>query len=193
MYEIRFHGRGGQGAVMAAQVLAEAAVREGYEAHAFPYFGAERRGAPVEAYARIDDQKIRIKSQIYEPDFVIILDESLMDLEPLAKGLKPGGKVAVNSPKPPEEIDLGEGVEAIRWTPTPCHEILKVHRELMWACKIRHCRGCITNFHRRGSWRTRSGRAGGGWRRVVARGGFRGYASRTCLAGGRVLCLADMN
>jgi len=70
MYEIRFHGRGGQGAVMAAQVLAEAAVREGYEAHAFPYFGAERRGAPVEAYARIDDQKIRIKSQIYEPDFV---------------------------------------------------------------------------------------------------------------------------
>ncbi len=110
MYEVRFHGRGGQGAVMAAQALAEAAVKEGYEAQAFPYFGAERRGAPVEAYARINEKKILNKFQIYEPDFVIILDETLMELEPLARGLKHGGKVVVNSPKAPEEIDLGAGV-----------------------------------------------------------------------------------
>ena len=110
MYEIRFHGRGGQGAVMAAQALAEAAVREGFEAQAFPYFGAERRGAPVEAYARINEKKIFQKFQIYEPDYLIILDETLMELEPLASGLKPGGKVVINSTKAPEEIDLGVGV-----------------------------------------------------------------------------------
>ena len=104
MYEIRFHGRGGQGAVMAAQALADAAVRVGFQAQAFPYFGAERRGAPVAAFARIDRKKIRLKSQIYQPDLVVIMDESLMDLQPLADGLKPGGKVVVNTAKKPEEM-----------------------------------------------------------------------------------------
>ncbi len=112
MFEIRFHGRGGQGAVMAVQTLADAAVRIGFQAQAFPYFGAERRGAPVAAFARIDEKKIRLKSQIYRPDMVVILDESLMDLQPLAEGLKPGGKVVVNSSRRPEEIDLGKGVDA---------------------------------------------------------------------------------
>jgi 2-oxoacid:acceptor oxidoreductase gamma subunit (pyruvate/2-ketoisovalerate family)/2-oxoacid:acceptor oxidoreductase delta subunit (pyruvate/2-ketoisovalerate family) len=112
MYEIRFHGRGGQGAVMAAQALADAAVRIGYQAHAFPYFGAERRGAPVQAYARISKEKIRIKSQIYHPDLLVIMDESLGETDDLAAGLKPGGKVVVNTPKRPEELDLGAGVDA---------------------------------------------------------------------------------
>lgn len=111
MYEIRFHGRGGQGAVMAAQALAEAAVLEGYHAQAFPYFGAERRGAPVRAFARIDKMKISMKSQIYEPDILVILDESLLDIEPVAEGLKPGGRAVINSAKPPEEIDLGMEVQ----------------------------------------------------------------------------------
>lgn len=111
MYEVRFHGRGGQGAVMAAQALAEAAVFEGYYAQAFPYFGAERRGAPVRAFARIDDTKISIKSQIYEPDALVVLDEALLDIEPVAEGLKPGGKVVINSSKTPEEIDLGVEAE----------------------------------------------------------------------------------
>ncbi len=111
MYEIRFHGRGGQGAVMAAQALAEAAVLEGYYAQAFPYFGAERRGAPVRAFARIDETKISLKSQIYEPDILVILDESLLEIEPVAEGLKSEGSAVINSEKKPEEIDLGVEVQ----------------------------------------------------------------------------------
>ena len=112
MYEIRFHGRGGQGAVMAAQTMADAAVRMGFQAQAFPFFGAERRGAPVEAYARIDSTKIRIKSQVYQPHLLVVMDASLLELENLAAGLRPGGKVAMNTVQRPEEVDLGAGVEA---------------------------------------------------------------------------------
>lgn len=97
---------------MAAQALADAAVRIGFQAQAFPYFGAERRGAPVVAFARIDEKKRRLKSQVYKPGLVVIMDESLMGLQPLAEGLKPGGKVVVNSSKRPEEIDPGKGVDA---------------------------------------------------------------------------------
>jgi pyruvate ferredoxin oxidoreductase gamma subunit len=111
MYEVRFHGRGGQGAVMAAQALAEAAVIEGRHAQAFPYFGAERRGAPVMAFARIDDRKISIKSQVYEPDLLVVLDESLLDIEPVARGLRKGGRAVINTRKVPTEIDLGVEVE----------------------------------------------------------------------------------
>ncbi|MCD6573255.1 MAG: 2-oxoacid:acceptor oxidoreductase family protein, partial [Thermoplasmata archaeon] len=74
MYEIRFHGRGGQGGRMAAEALALAAFLEGKYAVSFPFFGAERRGAPVRAFTRIDDKKIRVKTQIYEPDCVVVLD-----------------------------------------------------------------------------------------------------------------------
>jgi len=112
MYEVRFHGRGGQGAVMAAQALADAAVRMGYHAQAFPYFGAERRGSPVQAYARIDSKKIRVKSQIYHPDLLVVMDRSLTEIENLAAGLKPGGKVVMNTDQGPEELDLGAGVDA---------------------------------------------------------------------------------
>ena len=96
---------------MAAQTLAEAAVIEGRHAQAFPYFGAERRGAPVMAFARIADRKISIKSQVYEPDLLVVLDESLLDIEPVARGLKPGGKAVINTRKLPTEIDLGMEVE----------------------------------------------------------------------------------
>ncbi len=113
MYEIRFHGRGGQGAVMAAQSLADAAVRSGFYAQAFPYFGAERRGAPVEAYARIDTKKVRTKSQVYNPDLLVIMDESLSDMADIASGLKPEGRVVMNTTKRPEEVDLGKGVDAV--------------------------------------------------------------------------------
>ncbi|MCX6651246.1 MAG: 2-oxoacid:acceptor oxidoreductase family protein [Methanomassiliicoccales archaeon] len=111
MFEVRFHGRGGQGAVMAAQTLAEAAVIEGRHAHAFPFFGAERRGAPVMAFARIDDEKISIKSQVYEPDLLVVLDESLLGIEPVARGLKPNGRAVINTRKLPTELDLGIEVE----------------------------------------------------------------------------------
>lgn len=97
---------------MAAQTLADAAVRSGFQAHAFPYFGAERRGAPVEAYARIDTTKIRTKSQVKNPDLLVIMDLSIAEIDQVAAGLKEGGIVVVNTPARPEEVDLGAGVEA---------------------------------------------------------------------------------
>ena len=107
MYEIRFHGRGGQGAVMAAQTIAEAAILEGKQAQAFPFFGAERRGAPVMAFARIDDRRICDRTQVSEPDMLVVMDESLLDIEPVAAGLKRGGCAVVNSALEPGQIDLG--------------------------------------------------------------------------------------
>ena len=110
MYEIRFHGRGGQGGRMAAEALALAAFLEGKYAVSFPFFGAERRGAPVRAFTRIDDKKIRIKTQIYEPDCVVVLDEKLVGSEDVIEGLKDDGLVIVNTSKKPEEIELSRSV-----------------------------------------------------------------------------------
>lgn len=97
MVEIRFHGRGGQGAVTAANLLADAAIREGKYAQAFPHFGAERRGAPVVAFARISDRPIEIHSRIKHPDIIVVLDPRIFDLVNVADGLKPGGIVVANS------------------------------------------------------------------------------------------------
>lgn len=111
MHEVRFHGRGGQGAVMAAQALASAAHQEGGYATAFPFFGAERRGAPVLAFTRIDKSRIYRKTQVYEPDVVVVLDESLIDVVNVVDGLKDGGMVIVNTAKRPEEVDVGKDVK----------------------------------------------------------------------------------
>ena len=99
MMEVRFHGRGGQGVVIASEVLAKAAFKMGFEVSAFPFFGVERRGAPVTAYARIDDKPIRIKSSIYEPDYVVVLDNSLLRGVDILEGLKPEGRVLINYPE----------------------------------------------------------------------------------------------
>ena len=99
MIEIRFHGRGGQGAQIASRILAEACFEEGYDVQAFPYFGVERRGAPVTAFTRMDDRPIRVKSQIYKPDFVIVMDPSLLQAVDVTSGLKEGGLVMVNTTK----------------------------------------------------------------------------------------------
>ncbi|ABR56857.1 pyruvate ferredoxin oxidoreductase subunit gamma [Methanococcus aeolicus] len=99
MIEVRFHGRGGQGAVTAAQLLAKATFIDGNFAQAFPFFGVERRGAPVIAFTRIDDKKIRIRSQIYEPDYVVVQDPSLLDSIDVKSGLKEGGKIIINTTK----------------------------------------------------------------------------------------------
>ena len=107
MIEIRFHGRGGQGAVIASNILAEAAFLEGKAVSAFPYFGVERRGAPVTAYTRMDDREIRVKSGIYEPDYVVVMDQSLIKAVDVVAGLKPGGKVIINTTKKPDSFDLG--------------------------------------------------------------------------------------
>ena len=96
---------------MAAQALASAAHQEGGYATAFPFFGAERRGAPVLAFTRIDESRIYRKTQVYEPDYVVVLDESLIDVVNVVDGLKPGGMVIVNSHKKPEEVDVGIDVK----------------------------------------------------------------------------------
>ena len=96
MTEIRIHGRGGQGAVVAAQILASALFREGRSVQSFPAFGMERRGAPVAAFVRFDNRPIRLRSQIYAPDHVIALDHHLLDTAGVLAGLKPGGWVVVN-------------------------------------------------------------------------------------------------
>jgi len=101
--EIIFHGRGGQGAVTAANILASSAIKSGNKGvQTFPLFGAERRGAPVKAFARISDEEIYVRSQIYEPDIVVVLDTGIMDSVDVTAGLKKdikvGGIPVVNTP-----------------------------------------------------------------------------------------------
>jgi 2-oxoacid:acceptor oxidoreductase gamma subunit (pyruvate/2-ketoisovalerate family) len=104
--EIRIHGRGGQGSVTAADLLAHAAFMEGKSVQAFPYFGAERRGAPVKAFARISDEPILVHSQIYTPDYVIVLDHVIYKVVDVTEGLKKDGIIIMNTTKRPEEIGL---------------------------------------------------------------------------------------
>lgn len=101
MQEIRFHGRGGQGAVIGSEVLAQAFFKEGKFVQAFPFFGVERRGAPVTAFCRIDDSTIYLRNQIYNPDHVVILDASLVEGAGIVTGLKPNGTVLINTNHPP--------------------------------------------------------------------------------------------
>jgi pyruvate ferredoxin oxidoreductase gamma subunit len=97
MIEIRFHGRGGQGAVTAAEILAKAAFEEGQYTQAFPSFGVERRGAPVTAFTRIDNEPIRRRYQVYSPEYVVVLDETLANVVDLTSGLKNDGEVLINT------------------------------------------------------------------------------------------------
>ncbi len=101
MIEIRFHGRGGQGAVIASKILASALFREGKFAQAFPAFGGERRGAPVMAFTRFDQKTITRRSMVYEPDHVVVLDESILQVTDVTSGLKEGGWILINTPTPP--------------------------------------------------------------------------------------------
>lgn len=99
MIEIRIHGRGGQGSVTAAELIAVAAFYEGKYTQAFPNFGVERRGAPVQAYARINDKPIRLREQIYNPDYIIIQDPTLIDGVDVFAGLKKNNTIIINSEK----------------------------------------------------------------------------------------------
>ncbi len=104
MIEIRFHGRGGQGSVTCAELLALAAIGEGKYAQAFPSFGPERRGAPVVAFCRISDQPIKIRANVYEPDIVLVLDPTLLKIVNVAAGLKPNGIIVTTSKDSPEAV-----------------------------------------------------------------------------------------
>lgn len=101
MRELRFHGRGGQGTVVASKVLADALFREGREVQSFPAFGVERRGAPVTAFLRVDDAPIRLRCEITAPDDLIILDPTLVEAVDVTAGLRPGGWILINSAHPP--------------------------------------------------------------------------------------------
>lgn len=108
MYQIRIHGRGGQGVVTAAEMLSVAAFTEGHWAQAFPSFGSERTGAPVRAFCRIDDKEIRLREPILEPDVVLIQDKTLLDCEDVFGGIRPEGYVLINSSEDPESMGLGD-------------------------------------------------------------------------------------
>lgn len=113
MIEIRFHGRGGQGAVVASNMLADAAFREGKHVQAFPFFGVERRGAPVSSFTRINDIPIKIRSQVYNPDYVIVLDSTLIDIIDVTSGLKKNGIIIINTDKKPSDFNLSFKVATI--------------------------------------------------------------------------------
>lgn len=111
MQEIRIHGRGGQGSVTLAQLIAGAAFEGSRWAQAFPAFGVERRGAPVEAYVRLDEERIRDRSQVTTPDYVIVQDTSLLDIVDVAGGMNEGGLLLVNSTDPIEGLALDPDVD----------------------------------------------------------------------------------
>jgi 2-oxoisovalerate/pyruvate ferredoxin oxidoreductase gamma subunit len=113
MLSIRLHGRGGQGAVTAANIMALAAYIEGYQVRANPFYGPERRGAPVAAFVRIDQQPIRLKSQIYQPDCIMVLDARLPHVINVLEGLKSGGTVILNSPLFPEGLSEKDQIDQI--------------------------------------------------------------------------------
>jgi len=113
LIEIRFHGRGGQGAVVASNMLADAAFREGKYVQSFPHFGVERRGAPVSSFTRIDKIPIKIRSQVYTPDYVIVLDPTLIDHTDVTNGLKNNGIILINTDKNPSQFNLSFKVATV--------------------------------------------------------------------------------
>ena len=104
MRELRFHGRGGQGTVIASKLLAVALFLEGRQVQSFPMFGVERRGAPVTAFLRIDDAPILLRCEIAAPDGLIVLDATLVGATDVTAGLKPGGSILINSALAPEDF-----------------------------------------------------------------------------------------
>ncbi len=102
--EIRWHGRGGQGAKTACLLLADAAFSSGKYVQGFPEYGPERMGAPITAYNRISDERCTVHSNIYEPDYVVVVDETLLDAVDVTRGLRADGAIIVNTAKSPDEV-----------------------------------------------------------------------------------------
>ncbi len=113
MYEIRIHGLGGQGVVTMTDILALACFYEGKQVQAFPHFGPERTGAPVTGFIRLDDKQINLKQQIYSPDLIIVLDDSLLDKKVnISAGAKTGTKLLINTKRPSETLSALVGLPA---------------------------------------------------------------------------------
>jgi 2-oxoacid:acceptor oxidoreductase gamma subunit (pyruvate/2-ketoisovalerate family) len=104
VFEVRFHGRGGQGAVIAAKLLARAAFLEGRWVQSMPFYGSERRGAPVLSFARLDDDPILLRSQVYNPNVVVVLDPTLLDVVDVFQGLREDGMIVINTSRTEEEF-----------------------------------------------------------------------------------------
>src|SRR5512141_2721360 len=114
MFQIRIHGRGGQGVVTAAEMLSVAAFLDGHEAQAFPSFGSERTGAPVVAFCRIAGTPIRTREPIAEPDALIVRDAPLLHQVDVFAGLRPGGSFLINAPRTFAELGVGELAGRVR-------------------------------------------------------------------------------
>lgn len=114
MFEVRIHGRGGQGVVTAAQVLSMAAFAEGRHAQAFPSFGSERTGAPVVSFVRVGDSAIRTREPVVRPDAMIVQDATLLHQVALFEGFGSGGYLLVNTSRTPEELGFGEFARGLR-------------------------------------------------------------------------------
>ena len=128
MVEVRWHGRGGQGAVTSAELLAQAAIGEGKYAQAFPSFGPERRGAPVLAFVRVSHEvPIRVRAEITQPDVVVVLDPGLLGIVNVTSGLKEDGVVVINTKKTAEQIRQERGIKATIATV----DATKIARELL--------------------------------------------------------------
>ena len=127
MFQIRIHGRGGQGVVTAAEMLSIAAFREGKHAQAFPSFGSERTGAPVVAFCRIDDREIRLREPVMQPDALIIQDPTLLHQVDVFAGVAPGGTILINTSRSFEELGLKELMHRFRTCTVPASEIALKH------------------------------------------------------------------
>jgi len=130
VFQVRIHGRGGQGVVTAAELLSLAAFAEGRHAQAFPSFGSERTGAPVVAFCRIDDHEIRTREPVSEPDALIVQDPTLLHQVDVFGGLRPDGYVLINSVRNFDELGLGEwtrGFQHERLLTVPAGDICREH------------------------------------------------------------------
>lgn len=130
MYQVRIHGRGGQGVVSGAELLSVAAFLEGRYAQAFPSFGSERMGAPVMAFCRIDDKEIRLREPVVTPDALIIQDPTLLHQVDLFKGLQPAGLILINSMRSIADLGLDElvrGANRFRLFQVPATELAQKH------------------------------------------------------------------
>jgi pyruvate ferredoxin oxidoreductase gamma subunit len=130
MFQVRIHGRGGQGVVSGAEMLSVAAFHEGRYAQAFPSFGSERMGAPVMAFCRIDDKEIRLREPVMEPNALIIQDPTLLYQVDLFKGLAASGYIIINSRRPFEELGLGDFINAFdrrRLAAVPATDLAMTH------------------------------------------------------------------
>jgi pyruvate ferredoxin oxidoreductase gamma subunit len=130
VFQVRIHGRGGQGVVTAAEMLSLAAFGEGRYAQAFPSFGSERMGAPVVSFCRIDDREIRLREPVMEPDALIVQDPTLLHQVDVFGGCKPAGFVLINSAKSFGELGLGEFVKGYRHErllTVPASELAREH------------------------------------------------------------------